>query len=181
MEIKLPDWRKDRLEQAAVKHLTGTPSAYGNRSFDISMDRLVVNMLRHEFTSYAHTRSTFAHVRACGAIAEKFPWLQDECDRQIAQRRKRDEHRSLVLRIPENREGTWDSRRQARAEQSRAAISDFTPGMRVTVTIGGYRRSAVVTSVGRSRVTVSFQTNSGADRTAVIYARDVRPGWMYIA
>jgi sRNA-binding protein len=154
-------------------------SAYGNRDLDIDMDRLVVNMLRHEFTSYGQTRSTFAHVKACEAIAKRFPWLQDECERQMQQRAKRDHQRELVLRIPDNPNGTWASRRKDRADRSREAIEKLSVGEAVTVTVGGYQRSARITGVGRSRVTVEFTTKSGASRTAVVYASSVRPGWFY--
>ena len=65
--------------------------------------------------------------------------------------------------------------RRDRVSESRAAIAALTVGMAVHATVKGHSRAATITKVGRSRISIAFRLKSGAERTAVVYGRDVQP------
>jgi len=73
MQIHLPNVSKEELENLAG-------------STDV---KDIVNHLRHEYTSYNHkyTLSRFKEVNA--AISETYPWLYEECERQIKSKSSR--------------------------------------------------------------------------------------------
>jgi hypothetical protein len=62
-------------------------------SDDVPTDRLVVNFLRHQHTDYDEDQTQERHRQACEAIARRFSWLAEECERQI-ERRARSERES---------------------------------------------------------------------------------------
>lgn len=64
---------------------------------DRADDRLVVNMLRHEYTSYDGDQSEERYYAANEAIAAQYPWLVDECERQSAIRRSMEDLRREVI------------------------------------------------------------------------------------
>lgn len=173
LEIDFPGWTRAKLERVAAEHAIEVALSRDGMPSQAQDDRLVVNMLRHEFTNYDNDPNQEAHRRVCAAIAEQYGWLHAECQRQIhARARQEESERSAFeyLQAQADAESRW---RRERSAQSREAIPTFTVGMAVAATVKGHRRDATVTKVGRSRISVSFQIKSGAERTALLYARDV--------
>jgi hypothetical protein len=142
---------------------------------NVPVDRLVVNMLRHEHTAYDDNQNQDAHRAACEAIARKYPWLREECERQINRRAQNENFEEMVREQYEDEQAEAARYRQERVEQSKAVIGALSPGMTVTAHVRGYVREAVIVSVGRSRVKVAFRLKTGEEREAMVYARDVLP------
>lgn len=175
VEIEFPDWSRRKLERTAVEHGIDVALAYGREHGDAPTDRLVVNMLRHEFTGYDTDPSQENHRAVCESIAARYRWLKPECDRQI---RARAQSEAFEREAAEEAEQMWASERterRARVEQSKQVIGQFREGMQVTASVKGHRRNATVLKVGRTRLTIGFTIKTGADRTAVIHACEVQP------
>ena len=66
VEIEFPHWPPRRLGRVAVEHAGEVALAYGRVPGDAPVDRLVVNMLRHEFTSYDADPTRENHRAVCG-------------------------------------------------------------------------------------------------------------------
>jgi len=64
--------------------------------------------------------------------------------------------------------------RAAQVARAREVITDLTVGMAVKARICGHQRAAKIVKVARSRVTVELVINSGASRSAVVYASEVQ-------
>lgn len=173
--VKFPDWDRRRLERAAVDHTIDLAMARGQVTADFPVGQLVVNMLRHEFTSYDERPTQAAHRAACEAIAGRYPWLAEECHRQVAVRAERERQEREWLAVAEEQQAAWVAWRRERVMESQAVCARLGVGMPVTVKVKGHQRDATVVKVGRSRVTVRFRLKSGAERTALVYAREVRP------
>ncbi|WP_019969761.1 hypothetical protein [Mycobacterium sp. 141] len=113
-------------------------------------DRNIVNMLRHDFTTYDEqvrsARSDRLYREVLDAIAADFPWLAGQCRRDRATHGDR-----LPLHVTAQR-GAWTDAR-TRMAADRAVASGLSVGDRVTVSWHGPRR-ATVTEVRRSRVRV---------------------------
>jgi hypothetical protein len=174
MKTRFPDWPRERLEKTAIRHACDVALHYARAEVsDAPVDQLVVNMLRHEFTSYDESQTLESHGLACEAIAARYPWLADECRRQAEARARRErEEASLAAGYAD-----FMAEQKARVSESLKAIGQFSAGMRVVATVKGHQRDAVVVKTGRSRVTVSFRLKSGAERTAAVYAAElVVPG-----
>jgi hypothetical protein len=77
-----------------------------------------------------------------------------------------------MMQAQEAAQAAW---RRERVVESKAAIDQFSEGVQVTAIVKGDKRDATVIKVGRSRLTVRFRIKSGAERTALLYARDVQP------
>jgi len=174
LRVSSPSWPRETLERRAIAHVDDVALTRGYVPGDGPTDRLVVNMLRHEFTSYDATQTAAART-ACEAIAARFDWLRVECERQIQQCAwaERDECSALVA--AETQEAAASKWRQDRVAESCAAIAALAVGLAVQATVKGHSRKATITQVGRSRVTVAFRLKSGVERTAQVYARDVHP------
>ena len=173
MRTHLPDLSRAQLERRALEHAIGMSVACG-RPFEASnSDRLVVNMLRHEFTDYDDDQSALAHKAACDAIKAAYPWLEAECDAQAARRKATDAFDAASIEMAEateRRRRTW---RHDRVQQSRAAIVELSVGASVTARVDGRERTGTITWRGRSRVEVAYTTKAGEGRVRRIYARDV--------
>jgi hypothetical protein len=176
LETFLPDWHRHRLEAVARKHadeLSWMRGGTGNDSDDV--DRLVVNMLRHEFTSYEEEQDLRAYRAACVAIGMRYPWLADECERQIARRLRDDAERKSRLESFEAEERARKLWRHERSVTSAKVVGSLSVGMKVGVRIKGRDRTAVITWMGRSRVEVFYAIKSGAERWVKVYASEVSP------
>ncbi|MDH2904575.1 MAG: hypothetical protein PXZ08_11605 [Actinomycetota bacterium] len=172
---QFPEWTRERLEQVATNHAIKIAIERGYEIGDAPVDRLVVNMLRHEFSDYDADPTAPRHAMACRSIAAQFPWLSEECERQVA-RRTRDEKIDVSMRV--YAEAQAEASRQWRAErvrESRAAIRSLTVGERVVARIAGADRQGIVTWIGRSKVEINYRTKSGAERWKRLYARDIVP------
>lgn len=172
MWIAFPDWPQQRLERVAEQHASEIAAAYG-RDSEAPVDRLVVNLLRHEFTAYDQAPTQEAHRIACDAIAARFPWLAEECRRQV---RARAADERLVQEGVQMMEAAANEGKRFRAErvaESKAVIGRLKPGMQVRAKVAGRLRNATILKVGRSRVTIEFSIKSGARREALLYARDL--------
>jgi hypothetical protein len=72
IEMAFPDWPRRKLKRAAENHAADAALSRGHTPGDAPVERLVVNMLRHEFTSYDRSQSQEAHRAVCEAIAARF-------------------------------------------------------------------------------------------------------------
>ena len=176
LRTAFPRWSRARLERVAREHAAAVAMAYGDFA-DVTApsERLVVNMLRHEFTDYDDDQSARRHQQACDAIADRYPWLRDECLRQVQARKEREHEAALwevAARAEVERTRQW---RRQRVTESHTSIGAISVGDEVSVRVRGHDRIARVTKVGRSRVTVHYAIKNGQAREALVYARDVTP------
>lgn len=175
IEIAFPHWPRRKLERVAQGHAVDVALSRAAVAGDAPVERLVVNMLRHEFTSYDDGPTQEAHRVVGEAIAARFGWLRAECERQIRARAQLEAEQARWIAAAREHEAAEAAWRRERAAESRDVISQFDVVMRVTATVKGHRRDATVIKVGRSRVTVAFRIKSGTERTAQVYARDMQP------
>ena len=114
---------------------------------DNGTDRDVVNMLRHEFSTYdSDPRTTEGdYVSVMNAIATDFPWLAEQVARDITGHERRLPHWVMAKRYAHERG-------QARQKAGREAARGLTVGDRVIVAWRGRDEEAVLTEVRRSRV-----------------------------
>jgi len=174
VRTELPNLNRERLENRAQRHADDIAMERGWGDTNCSIDQLVVNMLRHEYTDYDNDQTAARHTAANRAIAARYPWLAAECDRQT-ERRTAEERDSAAL---------WADHlamqeqialmRQETIAASRAICGSFHVGQPVELTIKGHQRSGTVVKVGRSRLTVHYEIKTGAERTAVVYATEVK-------
>lgn len=171
LQTRFPEnWSRSRLKREAVDH---TASLSDDGYVPADTDRLVVNMLRHEYTNYDDHQTAARHREARQVIAVRFPWLADECDRQIRRRVAEDSEWEIARQVAQEADAARARWRSERAAQSRSEIGRFEVGMLVAFQVRGHDRTGRVVKVGRSRVTVKYRIKSGAERTALLYARDV--------
>jgi hypothetical protein len=170
-----PDWSRRRLERTALAHAIDVSLAY-DRDFDPSLtDRLVVSMLRHEFTDYDDDQRVGSFESACAAIAQRFAWLWDECARQVTRRRAMEVEEEDLRSIWEAEERRRGEFRQKRSADSVRAIADLGLGTEVTSRVRGHLRHGTITWRGRKRVEITFTIKSGEVCTHRLYASEVRP------
>jgi hypothetical protein len=174
LSVRLPDWDRRRLEDRAVARARELAIERGYCDWwTADVDRLVVNMLRHEFTGYDESRSQRAHAIVCEAIAGKYSWLAAECERQTRRRRDSERLEAAAVSAYEEHEEAQRVWRRERVAESREAIRQLVVGTRILARVKGHERVARIVKVGRSRVTISYRIKSGEERTALVYARDV--------
>ncbi|MEV2278777.1 hypothetical protein AB0I72_24635 [Nocardiopsis sp. NPDC049922] len=166
-----------RLERSAREHTLTLDLERGSCSDDVPVERLVVNYLRHECTDYDLDQSSPRHRAACEAIAERFPWLAKECQRQIVRRAEADAEAEAASRSWEQEEEAARERCRALVSASREAIADLHVGQRVSFPYKRHRYTGVITKKGRSRVTVAYRIRTGKDRDRVrlVHASLVTP------
>ena len=141
-----PDLTREELEQLARKHASkriGIPE-----SDVVNIDRLVVNLLRHTSTNYDCDQSSRRHTASCDAIARRYPWLADECARQMM---RREDERKWERRIGNN--------------SAANGSHNLTVGDTVVAVINGRERNCEVLEVGRRKVLLRFGT---APRTCTV-------------
>jgi hypothetical protein len=83
---QLPEWSRTRLESQALGAVYLDLAHERSVRESANVDRLVVNMLRHEFSDYDADQSQDAHEFVCRTIGTKYVWLSEECERQIESR-----------------------------------------------------------------------------------------------
>jgi hypothetical protein len=83
LRVSFPSWSRRKLEREAVAHADDVALERGVMPGDAPVDRLVVTMLRDEFTSFDATQTARVHRAAGEAVADRYPWLRPECGRQI--------------------------------------------------------------------------------------------------
>lgn len=132
----LPDLTRKELEARAREHSARRIGLHDNELFNI--DRLVVNWLRHTSTNYDCDQTDTRHTAACDAIARRYPWLADECARQMLRRED---------------ERAWERRVGNASVRGEHAIS---VGDAVTAIINGRERSCEVVEAGRRQVLLRF-------------------------
>jgi hypothetical protein len=171
IEAFFPNWQRSKLEKIAIQRAIEVNSRY-NRDPDCSKtDRLVVNMLRHEFTDYDKDRNLRRFIEACTAISANYPWLNDECRRQIAKRRKSEAERTAHLQMMQEEQ---EVNRQ-RSNESTQLIDRFYIGQTVQGRIRGHNRIGEITWIGTRRVEISFRLAPGQERRYRLYASQVAP------
>lgn len=171
--VQFPNWSREKLEREAIDHAEALALEHDSHYIPDDVDRRVVNMLRHLNTNYDATQTTEAHRAACEAIAERFPWLRTECERQMERRSEAEQWQDDMARAMEAEAEEARRRAQERVAESKAAIGDLVVGMSVVATVRGHQREAVITKIGRSKVTVAFRLKNGDEREATVYARNV--------
>jgi hypothetical protein len=172
---RFPNWSRETLEQAAFDQAMAM-DIFSGRDFRTSdsVDRLVVNMLRHEFTDYDNDQRQEHHRLVCLSIKSRYVWLSEECDRQI-ERRARAERMEIEYLIETQRRALEERERRAeRSKTSQEIIATFKVGGEVIARIGGRNRCGTVTWVGRKRVEIRYAIKSGEVRTRRLYASDLR-------
>jgi len=174
VKIDLPDWSRQKVEKRAFAHAWELALEYGHDPSEACIERLVVNMLRHEFTDYDADQGQEAKRRSCVAIAERFPWLAAECGRQIDQRRCEEAEAARWREMAELMEQERAQRVAQRSRASREAIVRMPVGTKVLARVAGRERAGTIVWQGRARVDVAYTLKSGQERTRRLYATEVR-------
>ncbi|WP_017597329.1 hypothetical protein [Nocardiopsis lucentensis] len=171
------DTTRCRLERSAREHALALDLERGSCGDGVPTERLVVNYLRHECTDYDLDQSGPRHRAACEAIATRFPWLAEECQRQIARRTEADAMAEAAWEAWERERKAERERHRIMVAASREAVADLRVGQRVSFPYKRHRYTGVITKKGRSRVTVVYQIRTGEDRERVrlIHASLVTP------
>jgi hypothetical protein len=83
LHTQFPNLDRITLCARAMNHALDPDYDY-DYDFDpcVPEERLAANMLRHANTNYDDYRSADRHRAACEAIAQRYPWLAEECQRQ---------------------------------------------------------------------------------------------------
>ena len=172
MKTRFPSWSRSHLEKVALKHAFDVSFDTG-RDFDPTLsDRLVVNMLRHEFSDYDDNQSATNFSAACAEIAIRFLWLAPECERQMARRRENDAAADDAHEMFERATLEQQIRRRAISAASSEVIRSLRIGDRVTALVRGRQRSGTIVWVGRKQIEFSFKLKSGQVRTHKVYASE---------
>jgi hypothetical protein len=173
LHTNFPNWSREKLEIEAIAHAEALALEHDSHYIPDDVDRFVVNMLRHKHTKYDATQTAEHHRAACEAIAERFPWLRPECERQIQRRVDAEQDRAAWQREGEAQEAEARRRAQEQVAESKVVIGELAVGMPVVAAVRGHQREAVITKIGRSKVTVTFRLKNGDEREATVYARNV--------
>ena len=157
----------DRLERLGREHALWLDAERETDSSQTPPERLTVNYLRHECTDYDLNPSRARHRAACEAIGRRFPWLAQECQRQI-------DRRAALEAASEEGRKQWSAEMERRRAEHRAMVAasrELVKGMRVGQRVafrkGRNRYTGVVTKLGRSRVTVAYRVSTGRERDRV--------------
>ncbi|GGU40281.1 hypothetical protein [Streptomyces violascens] len=167
--------------QQMIKRAHDHASAYGasiGRDRSVSDDaRAVVNWLRHQYTDYDQDPTAERHRDICKAIANRFPWLTEECERQVARRQEQDEQAANALDHLQTQEVQAREERRELAAASREAVARLRTGQRVRITRQGRVYEGHLEKIGRSKVTVAYKVMTGRDRdrTVSLHAALVDP------
>lgn len=148
-----PDLTREELETRAREHAARRIGIPENEVFNV--DRLVVNLLRHTATNYDCDQSARRHTASCDAIARKYPWLAEECARQMLRRKD---------------ERAWERRIGNASVTGEHALS---VGDTVAAIINGRERSCEVVEVGRRKVLLRYG-NAPRTGTARVHVSLVR-------
>lgn len=175
IRAELPNLSRRRLIRAARDHALDLAVQYERDTPSGDDHRLVVNMLRHEYTDYDADQCASRHRGACEAIAARYPWLAAECARQIADRDAAERESEEMAQAWLAEQEQQRARRRELVVASRAVIVGLAVGQHVTATVRGHVRHGVLIKVARSRVTMEFTLRSGASRTATLHAAEVAP------
>lgn len=173
-----PKADRDQLHRMAERHARNLELQRGifDMSPNASSERLIVNYLRHACTDYDNDQTQERHREACEAIAAAYPWLAEECARQIQVRAEREAQEACFLAILE------DEKEQRRAERKKiiAASHDAAKRLRVGQVVlyrtRGRVYNATITQIGRTRLTLTYRLKSGDERTAIVHAALVTAG-----
>jgi hypothetical protein len=156
----------ERLERDAERHafeLDCDRDRIG-ASDDVPTDRLVVNYLRHQCTDYDEDQTQERHREACEAIAKRFPWLAEECTRQIKCRAAAEREDEEMAAEYEAELAQLRAERRARVDASQQAIKSLSVGQKVMFKDRKNTYEAEITKVGRSKVTVAYDVRTVKDR-----------------
>lgn len=141
----LPDVPCEELEKRAqqyhARRNNGEPAHRGD------IPRIAVNMLRHTATNYDCDQSLARYTAASEAISARYPWLADECARQLRQRAN---------------ENAWEE-----DHPDHNPDDDLSTGDDAVAVVYGKHRECVVVEVERRRVLVRFRTRKGDTVTHV--------------
>lgn len=165
-----PNWTVNKLTKTAIAHAVDLAIERGHDPSCAPDARLVVNMLRHEYTDYDINQSAQRHAEACDAIAGMYPWLADECASQKARRMAEDAENTLRVAEQNARDAEWKEAKRRLIEASKVAAKTLTVGQQVSLTVKGHARTGTIASVARSMVTVDYRIKTGAARQVKVYA-----------
>jgi hypothetical protein len=175
IETWFPRWSQAILETTAQRHAIDLDMEYGRSSSEAGdIDRLVVNMLRHELTRYNEDQSQETHRLICEAIKARYAWLTHECDRRIEKRASAERESKIYGEILQDWANEDRERRAERSQLSSEVIGTMKVGDRVIARIAGRERTGTISWIGRRRLEVRYNIKSGELRTRRLYACDVR-------
>jgi hypothetical protein len=133
-------------------------------NYETPDERAVVNYLRHEFTDYDDEPSQVRHRAACEAIAAQYPWLAEECARQIKRRAQQEAEEAAMLRAYEAEQARAQAERRAVVEASKKMITSLTVGQRVLYKYKRWEYEATISKIGRSKITVTYRLKTSGDQ-----------------
>jgi hypothetical protein len=133
-------------------------------------ERAVVNYLRHECTDYDDDPTQVRHRAACEAIAAQYPWLVEECTRQIKRRAQQEAAEAAMLRAYEAEQARRQAERRAVVEASKNVINSLTVGQRVLYKYKRWQYEATISKIGRSKITVTYRLKTGDQRVKEVHA-----------
>ncbi len=167
---RFPGWTPDKLTKTAIAHAADLAVAFDHELSCTPDARLVVNMLRHEYTDYDVDQCGGRHAEACDAIAATYPWLADECASQKARRMAEDRECALYLADHAAQDAERKEARRRLIEASKVVAKTLAVGQQVSLTVKGHARTGTITAVARSMVTVDYRIRTGAARQVKVYA-----------
>ena len=153
-----PKTSRDNLVRQARLH------AIALENYETPDERAVVNYLRHEFTDYDNNPSQARHRAACEAIAAQYPWLAEECTRQIKRRAQQEAEEAAMLRAYEAEQARAQAERRALVEASKKMITSLTVGQRVLYKYKRWEYEATISKIGRSKITVTYRLKTSGDQ-----------------
>jgi hypothetical protein len=175
LEECFPDWSREKLERIARQRAIELDLDYGRTVSDHeSVDRLLVNMLRHELTNYDDDQNQEVDRLACEVIKARCPWLGHECDRQVGHRRFTELRDGGFFEMAEQWAMEERQRREERSRASSVIISTLIVGDEVCARIGGHERVGTIAWLERRRVEVAYVIKSDEARTRRLFAVDMR-------
>lgn len=144
--------------------------AIERENYETTDERAVVNYLRHEFTDYDDDPTQVRHRAACAAIAAQYPWLVEECTRQIKRRAQQEAAEAAMLRAYEAEQARRQAERRAVVEASKNVITSLTVGQRVLYKYKRWQYEATISKIGRSKITVIYRLKTGDQRVKEVHA-----------
>lgn len=165
-----PDWTVNKLTKTAIAHAADLSLAFDHEVSCTPDARLVVNMLRHEYTDYDDDQCAARHSEACDAIAATYPWLADECASQNARRMAEDAMWNDAIAAQAAQDAERAEARWRLIEASKVVAKTLAVGQQVSFTVKGHARTGTITAIARSMVTVDYQIRTGAARQVRVYA-----------
>lgn len=170
-----PNWTTEKLQNKALEHARALALQREDFLWEPpdNIDRLVVNMLRHKYTNYDSNQTIQTHKEACLAIAEKYLWLKEECDRQIRRRQEEEDFMNVLVKAEQAEKEQKQKQRRSTIESSTTIIKTLNVGQEVTIKVQGYQRVGTIKKINRTKVEIEYTLKNGQTRTLLTHAANV--------